>query len=125
MRPWLYLTTGMRHYQPARATLGWSGVGIRRLLRASRAQLHYRTVTQSSDRSDAPPPLAGLAPFLGRAWPDAPAELRPVLQRLDEVTSRLQGSEPRITVFGAFKTGKSSLINALAGAPILPTGAQE
>src|SRR5690349_846945 len=82
-------------------------------------------VGQDTQHSGARRPLSALDPLLEREWPDAPAELRPSLDRLNELRSSLHDPERRITVFGAFKTGKSSLINALAGAPLLPVRAQE
>lgn len=56
--------------------------------------------------------------------PDLPEAARSLLQPLDDARSALRRPGRRITVFGAFKTGKSSLINALAGAPILPVHAR-
>lgn len=43
-------------------------------------------------------------------------------RQLDELLSRLQEGRIRLAVLGQFKRGKSSLLNALVGEPLLPTG---
>ena len=42
-------------------------------------------------------------------------------QRLDELTQKLSSGQLSLVVLGQFKRGKSSLINALLGAEVLPT----
>jgi Dynamin family len=42
--------------------------------------------------------------------------------RLTALADRLERSDFNVVVVGAFKRGKSTLVNALVGAPILPTG---
>src|SRR5579872_7497450 len=67
--------------------------------------------------------LDGLEPFfsvLAGALEEDRAVLRPVL----EVGPELRREERRVVFFGAFKAGKSSLLNALIGAPVLPARAQ-
>jgi GTP-binding protein EngB required for normal cell division len=46
----------------------------------------------------------------------------PLAVRLRALSKRLQQERLQIAVLGQFKRGKSSFINALLGAPILPTG---
>ncbi|TPW00476.1 MAG: Bacterial dynamin-like protein [Beijerinckiaceae bacterium] len=45
-----------------------------------------------------------------------------ILERLDRLRTRLDQGLLRIAVLGQFKRGKSTLLNALLGAPVLPTG---
>jgi GTP-binding protein EngB required for normal cell division len=61
----------------------------------------------------------------------AHAALRPLAERhgaasalaeLDAAAERLRGATFRLAVLGEFKRGKSTLINALLGAPVLPMG---
>jgi len=62
--------------------------------------------------------LSGAADSLSAVWPDRPsyaAKLRDLGDRL--VAQRLQ-----IAVLGQFKRGKSTLLNALLGTTVLPTG---
>ncbi len=44
------------------------------------------------------------------------------LAKLDELQARLDDARLRVAALGQFKRGKSTLLNALLGAPILPTG---
>lgn len=46
----------------------------------------------------------------------------PLLSRLRALHSRLNHERLQLAVLGQFKRGKSTLINALVGAPLLPTG---
>lgn len=55
---------------------------------------------------------------LGEAWPaDAP-----ILRRLRGLRERLVEERLQLAVLGQFKRGKSTFLNALLGAPLLPTG---
>jgi GTP-binding protein EngB required for normal cell division len=45
-----------------------------------------------------------------------------MLERLGELRARFEEGRLRVAVIGQFKRGKSSLLNALLGAPVLPTG---
>ena len=47
---------------------------------------------------------------------------RQMLERLGELRARFEEGRLRVAVIGQFKRGKSSLLNALLGAPVLPTG---
>ena len=44
------------------------------------------------------------------------------LAKLDELQARLDDARLRVAALGQFKRGKSTLLNALLGAPILPMG---
>ena len=46
----------------------------------------------------------------------------PLAQRLRVLRARLKSERLQLAVLGQFKRGKSSFINALLGAPVLPTG---
>jgi hypothetical protein len=58
-------------------------------------------------------------------WPagDLSAELDTALAAVAECRQMLQRPERRITFFGVFKAGKSTILNALVGRDILPTRA--
>jgi GTP-binding protein EngB required for normal cell division len=45
-----------------------------------------------------------------------------ILERLRELRTRFDEGRLRVAVLGQFKRGKSTLLNALLGAPVLPTG---
>jgi predicted GTPase len=45
-----------------------------------------------------------------------------ILERLSRLRTRLDQGLLRVAVLGQFKRGKSTLLNALLGAPVLPTG---
>jgi GTP-binding protein EngB required for normal cell division len=47
---------------------------------------------------------------------------REILERLNRLRARLDEGMLRVAVLGQFKRGKSTLLNALLGAPVLPTG---
>lgn len=80
-------------------------------------------------RPHEPSPLARLSEldgFFDRAPLDAPNDDEPftrLLQPVLELREELRRSERRIAFFGAFKSGKSTLLNALIGAPLLPVRA--
>ena len=50
------------------------------------------------------------------------ATQREILARLSRLRARLDEGLLRVAVLGQFKRGKSTLLNALLGAPLLPTG---
>jgi GTP-binding protein EngB required for normal cell division len=52
--------------------------------------------------------------------PTAPQQ--EILERLSRLRARLDEGLLRVAVLGQFKRGKSTLLNALLGAPLLPTG---
>ena len=54
---------------------------------------------------------------LAEAWPDG----HPILRALTTLRDRLQESCLRIAILGQFKRGKSTFINALLRAPLLPS----
>ncbi len=45
-----------------------------------------------------------------------------ILERLGDLRTRFEEGRLRVAVIGQFKRGKSTLLNALLGAPVLPTG---
>jgi Dynamin family len=47
---------------------------------------------------------------------------RDILAKLDAVLARIQEARLRVALLGQFKRGKSTLLNALLGIPLLPTG---
>jgi Dynamin family len=47
---------------------------------------------------------------------------RQILERLGDLRTRFEEGRLRVAVIGQFKRGKSTLLNALLGAPVLPTG---
>ena len=61
--------------------------------------------------------------FIVRAREIADARLESVTSsRLAELGERLERRDFNVAVLGEFKRGKSSLVNALLGVPVLPTG---
>ena len=63
--------------------------------------------------------LEALEPFF--AMPDdVPDSVRALLASLPDLEQLLWREQRQITFFGAFKAGKSSLLNALIGAALLP-----
>src|SRR5579872_280497 len=62
-----------------------------------------------------------LSAILALAPEPAPPERKP-LDLLRELRGRLAEDQFQIAVVGQFKRGKSSLLNALLGLPVLPTG---
>lgn len=67
--------------------------------------------------------LEALEPFFVLPTDDIPETARSHLAALSELHEMLWRQERRVTVFGSFKTGKSSLLNALFGGPLLPVRA--
>lgn len=55
---------------------------------------------------------------MGEAWP----ENFPIARRLRDLRDRLLEKRFQLAVLGQFKRGKSTFLNALLGAPLLPTG---
>lgn len=55
---------------------------------------------------------------LEEAWPEGHAALRSIA----ELRERLRDSRLQLAVLGQFKRGKSTFVNALLGAPLLPIG---
>src|SRR5271155_1003345 len=47
---------------------------------------------------------------------------RDILAKLKGVETRIEEGRLRVAVLGQFKRGKSTLLNALLGIPLLPTG---
>lgn len=69
--------------------------------------------------------MLSLDTFLVRAIASIPhptATQREILHRLNNLGARLEEGQLRVAVLGQFKRGKSTLLNALLGAPLLPTG---
>jgi predicted GTPase len=65
----------------------------------------------------------GLAANLDRAvmaLRDVVAENASLIARFDSLRERLRHSQLQLAVLGQFKRGKSTFINALLGAPLLP-----
>lgn len=52
---------------------------------------------------------------------NAPAEVAALLQPLADFAPILRRKEAQVTFFGAFKAGKSTLLNAIIGSPVLPS----
>mgnify|MGYP001269081858 CR=1 FL=1 len=65
--------------------------------------------------------LQSLEPFFAVSSGDASDSIRPLLESLADFRQFLLRRERQITFFGAFKAGKSTLLNALIGAALLPT----
>lgn len=53
---------------------------------------------------------------------DPSARERAILAKLDEALTRTEEGRLRVAMLGQFKRGKSTLLNALLGVPLLPTG---
>ncbi|MGH9837210.1 MAG: dynamin family protein [Blastocatellia bacterium] len=60
---------------------------------------------------------------LAASAPESASERPRPLAALAECSRRLDHAEARIVFFGAFKAGKTSLLNAMIGAPLLPSRA--
>jgi GTP-binding protein EngB required for normal cell division len=54
--------------------------------------------------------------------PDPTPAQRTILSKLKDVRKRIEEGRLRVAVLGQFKRGKSTLLNALVGEPLLPTG---
>jgi GTP-binding protein EngB required for normal cell division len=68
------------------------------------------------------PSLASVLARTESAVENALGNESPFAQRLGVLRARLQNDRFQLAVLGQFKRGKSSFINALLGAPVLPTG---
>lgn len=69
--------------------------------------------------------MARLDSILAQAASSIAHPTRPqqeILARLNRLQARLEEGLLRVAVLGQFKRGKSTLLNALLGAPLLPTG---
>ena len=69
--------------------------------------------------------MTSLSAFLARAKASIPhpSEAQaPLVFKLDELQARLGEGLLRVAALGQFKRGKSTLLNALLGAPLLPMG---
>jgi hypothetical protein len=82
-------------------------------------------------RADAPeggsvgPPAASLGALLARAeasLPEPTPAQREILAKLDDTRRRIAEGRLRVAALGQFKRGKSTLLNALMGTALLPTG---
>lgn len=62
--------------------------------------------------------LTRAAESLGGLWPERPS----YAAQIGELRARLVEQQLQIAVLGQFKRGKSTLLNALLGMPVLPTG---
>lgn len=79
--------------------------------------------TTRRDDEAAADPSSGDLLVVTRALREVAAELDPALKaRADELVGRLGEGRFRVAVCGGFSNGKSTLINALLGAPVLPVG---
>src|SRR5271166_3302048 len=54
--------------------------------------------------------------------PNPSSAQRDIIAKLTALQARLDGGLLRVAVLGQFKRGKSTLLNALLGAPLLPSG---
>ncbi len=75
--------------------------------------------TKASDAVDGVR-LADFLPDAARRIGALGAEFEPERDRLDALRQRLQEERCYLAVLGQFKRGKSTLVNALLGAPVLP-----
>lgn len=86
----------------------------------------FRTTGQSERAGIGPADteaLTLLKPYLEPPAIALSPEVLPQLRTCISAQADLQGAERRVVFFGAFKSGKSTLINALLGAPLLPARA--
>ncbi len=67
-------------------------------------------------------PLGLLLARAASSLPNPTSAQQEILGKLDDLMARLEKGLLRVAVLGQFKRGKSTLLNALLGAPILPTG---
>lgn len=65
--------------------------------------------------------LAALDPFFSVDANGVPEQERDLLRSVARSRDDLPRPERQVTFFGAFKAGKSTLLNSLIGAPLLPT----
>jgi GTP-binding protein EngB required for normal cell division len=103
---------------------------IRRHAHELNASSSSRTVGENLARAEqevrstpAATVTAELLPYF--TWPagDVPPDVNAALSAVADCQHMLRRSEKRITFFGGFKAGKSTIINALVGRNILPTRA--
>lgn len=76
------------------------------------------------DASSPPPPRPALRPLLDRAirlMNGLGTTLQSERERLEFLVQRLEGGTLNLAVLGQFKRGKSTLVNALLGEPVLPS----
>jgi len=66
--------------------------------------------------------LAGLLDRAAECLADLGATSSPIARRLRDLRDRLTEGRLQLAVLGQFKRGKSTFLNALLGAPLLPTG---
>ncbi|HTZ68044.1 MAG TPA: dynamin family protein, partial [Roseiarcus sp.] len=69
--------------------------------------------------------MSSLTALIERAQaslPDPIPAQRTTLSKLNDVRDRIEEGRLRVAVLGQFKRGKSTLLNALVGQPLLPTG---
>ena len=69
--------------------------------------------------------MASLDNLLAQATSSVPsptAGQREILEKLSRLQARLEEGLLRVAVLGQFKRGKSTLLNALLGVPLLPVG---
>ena len=66
--------------------------------------------------------LTGLLERAEASLPDPVPAQQTILLKLKEVRRRVEEGRLRVAVLGQFKRGKSTLLNALVGEPLLPTG---
>ena len=67
-------------------------------------------------------PLSLLLTKAEASLPDPTPTQRDILAKLKGVQTRIEEGRLRVAVLGQFKRGKSTLLNALLGIPLLPTG---
>jgi GTPase Era involved in 16S rRNA processing len=67
-------------------------------------------------------PLSLLLTKAEASLPDPTPTQRELLAKLEGVQTRIEEGRLRVAVLGQFKRGKSTLLNALLGTPLLPTG---
>ena len=67
-------------------------------------------------------PLSLLLTKAESSLPDPTPAQREILARLKGVQARIEEGRLRVAVLGQFKRGKSTLLNALLGTSLLPTG---
>jgi hypothetical protein len=75
---------------------------------------------QIFDHLEAPPePLASLVPAAKASIVDPSASDREILVKLDQTLARYEEGRLQVAALGQFKRGKSTLLNAILGAPLL------
>ena len=69
-----------------------------------------------------PSSLGALLAEAAASLPDPTPAQRDILAKLAGTEARIVEGRLRVAVLGQFKRGKSTLLNALLGTPLLPTG---